>query len=526
MSQPSPEHRPDENLREISHLFLSSIRDKAGNGAARPQRTPPGKALHPNHSLDLTPEEFAQVFGGIEDAGSGESVDRGPVEVPPVVAIIGSHLNGRQFDRAKDYARHLASTGKRIGLIELDASEFRVMCFERSTGEQDVQAEAETSFDPRRMNEVLEEMSWDVQRWLLVLPQSRVPEARALIRNCGHWLLLSTCDHDGVISCYRTLKGMTDLWPGGPSADKPALALALLDAADDAQAAKIADKLVSVCEQFLSWPLEAEPSVRHDVTAVAEHLVMCCRPTHDKSEVASAPQWEIVSDLIARSRQSRTPQTAPRVPAPADPMQAAEDAQTIAAASHVSTPVNPQAEPAMTNIPDDFKPVMKAVPPPADAAGSASDARGSRDRDETDVIDLPMSEPGAAGDTAIVDAILKHRSNELVECPIAPPMCPRARLAVGRDRRIVMLAVSRQVDDLNTIGQAYQWLQQNQNLIGMAVPQLSIDTQQPPQLSLLVDQADGAAHTLRPMLQGDHVTVKTYRKLRWGGRTGLLLEAA
>jgi hypothetical protein len=31
---------------------------------------------------------------------------------------------------------------------------------------------------------------------------------------------------------------------------------------------------------------------------------------------------------------------------------------------------------------------------------------------------------------------------------------------------------------------------------------------------------------LQPMLQGDHVTVKTYRKLRWGGKTGLLLEAA
>jgi MFS superfamily sulfate permease-like transporter len=45
-------------------------------------------------------------------------------------------------------------------------------------------------------------------------------------------------------------------------------------------------------------------------------------------------------------------------------------------------------------------------------------------------------------------------------------------------------------------------------------------------LRLLIDQADSAAHTLQPMLQGDHVTVKTYRKMRWGGKTGLLLEAA
>lgn len=526
MSHPSPDHRPDENLREISHLFLSSIRDKAGNGAAKPQRTPPAKAPHPNHSLDLTPEEFAQVFGSMDDADSVETPDRGPVDVPPVVAIIGSHLNGRQFDRAKDYARHLAADGRRIGLIELDASEFRVMCFERAASEQTVEVEAETCFDPRRMHEVLEEMSWDVQRWLLVLPQSRVPEARALIRNCGHWLLLSTCDHDGVISCYRTLKGMTDLWPGGPAPDKPALSLALLDAADEEQATKIADKLVSVCEQFLSWPLHAEPSVRHDVTTVAEHLVMCCRPAHDKSEVASAPQWEIMSDLIARSRRCETSPVVPPVPASSQPMHESPEPETGRLISQTPTPVQPHAVHAMTSLPDDFKPVMRAVPQSSDPATAAA-ANAMPDREEADVIDLPAGESGAAGETAIVDAVLKHCANELVECPIAPPMCPRARLAVGRDRRIVMLAVSRQgLNDLNTIGQAYQWLRQNQNLIGMAVPQLSIDTQQPPHLRLLVDQADSSAHTLRPMLQGDHVTVKTYRRLRWGGRTGLLLEAA
>ncbi len=55
MSEPTNENRP---LSEISHLFLSSVRDKAMGGAARPVRTPPPK----NVSLDLTPEEFAQVF--------------------------------------------------------------------------------------------------------------------------------------------------------------------------------------------------------------------------------------------------------------------------------------------------------------------------------------------------------------------------------------------------------------------------------------------------------------------------------
>jgi hypothetical protein len=34
------------------------------------------------------------------------------------------------------------------------------------------------------------------------------------------------------------------------------------------------------------------------------------------------------------------------------------------------------------------------------------------------------------------------------------------------------------------------------------------------------------AEILQPMLQASNVTVQAYRKLRWGGKTGLLLEAA
>src|SRR5687767_8013917 len=111
-------HKPDDNLREISHLFLSSIRDKAGNGAARPQRTPPGQPgdqqqgkPRPDVSLDLTPEEFAQVFGGMGGAAAVANNPAGGLPgandepssshagqqavIPPVVAIIGAHLNGR-----------------------------------------------------------------------------------------------------------------------------------------------------------------------------------------------------------------------------------------------------------------------------------------------------------------------------------------------------------------------------------------------------------------------------------------------
>src|SRR3954469_13847521 len=38
------DHDPKKTLSEISHLFLSSIREKQTNGAPRPTRTPPSQA--------------------------------------------------------------------------------------------------------------------------------------------------------------------------------------------------------------------------------------------------------------------------------------------------------------------------------------------------------------------------------------------------------------------------------------------------------------------------------------------------
>lgn len=541
---------PNQSLSEISHLFLSSVREKAANGTSeRPKRVPPPKS--PVHvSIDLTPEEFAQVFGAGEDpvAADPAGVDdaQRPAPVRGVTAVIASHLGAKQFDRIKDYARHLAADGTRVGVIEVCPSEFRVMCFDRHADDTDAPPEPPAEcFDPRQMNEVLSEMSWDVQRWLLVLPQPRVPEARVLLRGVSRWTMLSTCDHDGVIACYRALKGLLDLWPGGKTEEKPSLSLALLDAADEEQAERVSAKLTSVCQQFLNWPLESEPHVAGSVGNVSDHLVMCCRPTREKGAVATAPQWEIVADFIARSKEATEEAEAPAAVAAeqssAAPLADVSDRDRDAAGEQIYE-TQGKAVPMSNTIED--APMMStaaaatgpAATGPAAAAGApitaawattisptAAVAVESSDG-ATEVIDLPGHDLTEIG---IVDAILRHCSGELVECPIAPPMCPKARLAVGRDRRIVMLAVSRQgLQDLNSIGQAYRWLQENQPLIAMAMPQLAIDPQQSPHLSLLVNQADSAAQTLQPMLQGNHVTVKTYRKLRWGGKTGLLLEAA
>jgi hypothetical protein len=60
----------------------------------------------------------------------------------------------------------------------------------------------------------------------------------------------------------------------------------------------------------------------------------------------------------------------------------------------------------------------------------------------------------------------------------------------------------------------------------MALTQFAIDPNQSPRLRLHHDQSHQSADLLHPVLQSEHVTVQSYRKLRWGGRTGLLLDAA
>jgi hypothetical protein len=69
-------------------------------------------------------------------------------------------------------------------------------------------------------------------------------------------------------------------------------------------------------------------------------------------------------------------------------------------------------------------------------------------------------------------------------------------------------------------------MSENGELIRMALPQLAIDTTLTPAVVLLVDHSDLSAEILQPLLQTGTVTVQAYRKVKWGAKTGLLLEAA
>lgn len=140
------------------------------------------------------------------------------------------------------------------------------------------------------------------------------------------------------------------------------------------------------------------------------------------------------------------------------------------------------------------------------------------------MLDLDGIEEGSA---AIITAMIRQAAGELIECPIRPPMCPEAHLTMDRERQLTLLAVAGEgLRELRGIAQAYRWLTENRALVAMALPQFAIDALRLPRLRLLIDHADVSAELLQPMLQSGNVTVQAYRKIRWGEKLGLLLEAA
>lgn len=557
-------------LSEISHLFLSDVRDRQTGGAARPVRVPPGGAGQPGPqaALPVTPaaQPAAGPMNGVRRVStqipSAEPETPAQAPLPPVTAVLGAHLGCGQFDRVKQYASHLAARIGRVGLIELDADELRLVCFEAAADSGDDgaygpaagEADADCHMhDPRALAEAIEEMSWDVRRWLVFVSQPRHAEAQALLASIPHWALLSTCDHDGVVSSYRMLKLLVDAPP-----IRPRLTLALLDAEGEPEMVRVFRKLAGVSEQFLDWPVEPEPAVRPS-PGVAEYMVLRFRSAEagqgPAGSLAGAP---VVGEFLTRAYRgaqssSPSPAASQSQPALATLSDGSPAAPTNASPGKVDQPMTPplRISPACQSsshdapAPSDTAPVQAPAPTapspvaPPERNGRASDpalplrptspltmvqSTDDPTPGESEVLDLPGP---AVSVEAILDAILSRRDGGLVECPVHAPMCTSARVAIARDRRAVLLAVAREgLSDLKSIGQAYRWLVENRALIAMAIPQLAIDAYQAPQLHLLVDHNDVSADLLQPILHAGHVTVQAYRRVRWGGRTGLLLDAA
>ncbi len=541
------------NLNDISHLFLSNVRRQAGGDAPPPRRQPPKNDV----SLDLTPDEFARMLAP-SSLNAAEAA--GPV-IPPITLLLAGHLNGSQSKRLHDYARWRSSVeSKRVGLIELDGSELRITCFEQSpAGPDDHDSPLECS-DERSCLAALRELSWDMGQWLVVITPARGPEYQRLTALVRQWKLLCTCDHDGIVSGYRTLKGMTQ-------AGRHRLSLALLDAENPVQAGRVHRKLAGVCAQFLDCALEADEPV---APAQAKALrVMRCRPASGEPngacnalrqllEQAAAAQdaalptppaddaaaatldpaeekhLQSAERLIAPPPAARPPAPrrnaeqreeeqyadAPRDDAPRD--DAPRDDAPRAAAQHAEARTI-----ASRQQPEDLSSDRNPMPAPtaprrlADAA-AVSITNAEQPEMEATILELPA---GATARQAILEAALQHWASELTDSGLTPPGCPSIRLTISRRRQWVLVAL---VPDTGwqQLAEAVRWINDNRKLLTLALPHFSIAAAAAVQLRLLAAHGGHDAAQLQPLLQAGMVQWHTYRTVRWGNLRGLLVEQA
>src|SRR4051812_44113554 len=130
---------------------------------------------------------------------------------------------------------------------------------------------------------------------------------------------------------------------------------------------------------------------------------MCCRPRVDKGQMASAPQWQVVSDFISRTREQKQHEQQKQLSEEPQMQERSDDSRREQNKKFVADVVTPIYREVKAN--DSAKPPA-VVAPTLRLTDTSSD-----------VIDLAPD----ASEASIVDAILRHCSNELVECPITPP---------------------------------------------------------------------------------------------------------
>ena len=99
----------------------------------------------------------------------------------------------------------------------------------------------------QKFEAAINELSFDVDRWLLLVGNPRSGEGRELLAATEHWAMLCACDHDGVVSCYRALKGLSEV-------HRPRLSLAVLESLGIADAGQIHQgSAIGLPRNFWEW---------------------------------------------------------------------------------------------------------------------------------------------------------------------------------------------------------------------------------------------------------------------------------
>ncbi len=317
--------------------------------------------------------------------------------------------------------------------------------------------------------------------------------------------MLTTADHEGVVGGYRVLKGLVDA--GVPGEATPRVQLALPSSVETSEAKKASRKLADVCRQFLDLDLLDDdlPTATHAGDWQAHEALVGRWPSAAAAREAVAL---LETHLLTNQPAMTDSPFASLADLAEEPSQPVFDEAIPPIARPTPTRQPPAAEP-MRIVPQD-----EPAPAPMPIEPAVATSNGGAD----EVFEL------AAGQS-LADAALA-RDGQFAATPIVPPMLPDGRVAVARDGTLVLLApAATGLTNLSAIARAAAWLGENRQLLGMALGQFRLNDTLP-QTQLLVDHADAGAAALQALIGTGRVTIRVCRRLSWGGRVGLLLDAA
>jgi hypothetical protein len=420
-----------------------------------------------------------------------------------LVSILGTGESGTVFaSHALSTAATLLGEASRIGVLVVHGEAIEIYIVEAgSDAAFEVATTDAAPCDADTLEAILTELDNDVDQWVLALPDTNTPHARQLLRGSDRWILLAGSDHEHVVGGYRVLKTLCDR--PGMCEHQPRVTLAVPDAADPSEADRAARKLLGVCRQFLDVDVQLagdygqpEPMWR------SSEIFAAAWADPDQA----APALDRVVSLLTTS---------------ADSDSSAPPAETPMRIAPPAAPASDDSRPTpIPSIPSLAQPIPTAAKPePVPAKRKAEPAAPIPMPAIDDVIDLPAG-------AEVVDVALS-RSSDLATTPVVPPMLSAGRLAVAADGALVLVvAAAPGLVDLAKVGEAMAWATQNRQLLTMALNQYRISGDTPVRVRLLVAHSDAGADALRPIMGSSDVSVVAYRRLRWGNREGLLLDAA
>ena len=485
MEEPSAEndaasagaHAQSGTIREIGHLFLSSIREKAGveDGGAPFIRKPPVR-------VPPAPLKLPAILGGVEESprqlhasdlvehGRPASTSRENESKPNRVhLVVAAECDGSRR-LVESFARYLsagvgsgAGVGD-VGLLWVERSRVRLVAVGECAGGE--MREADLASAVANLNK-------RAKQWVVAVVPGRLTDLDVVGMTTAR--ILAAGDDESVVAAYRCAKAVAADNRLGAHCEIVAEVMASKRTAEGVVLRLEAASRQHIAESVKGGAIVAGSGF-YDVGArMAEVAIAAAVP----SGIMQLIRGEVVEDIRPQE----------------------------------SVGLQKQAEDKQSLIADTAPEVSHGSPRVASDSARSDSGQGVEER----VIELSGN---------AVEALAADGQWGLKMLPVRVPHLAEARLAVDGMGRVALLAeVSGGAEGLERLGQAYGWVCDSRELIAMVANTATAGggatAAAQPHLYLLVK----GSSRVGAMLARSNVTVVGYRVVRWGEKRGMLLAA-